>query len=80
MTITPAGARRLRLSMLVLLALAYAVFMILAAFAPGSLAGPVAVGGVTSFWFLYGIGLIWLVVLTTGIYVLAVNAAEDAGR
>ena len=80
MTITRAGARRLRLSMLVLLALAYAVFMILAAFAPASLAGPLVDGGATSFWFVYGICLIWLVVLTTGLYVLAVNAAEDAGR
>ena len=77
MTVSRAKARQLRLSMLVLLGLLYALFMVLAAFAPGLLAGPVVEGGLTSFWFLYGICLIWLVVLTTGFYVLVVNASED---
>ena len=77
MTITGAGAQQLRLWMLVLLGVAYAVFMVLAAFAPGLLAAPVLKGGLTSFWFLYGICLIWMVVAATGLYVLAVNASED---
>ncbi len=80
MIVSRAMARQLRLLMLILLGLLYAVFMIVAAFAPGLFAGPVTAGGLTSFWFLYGICLIWLVVLTTGLYVLAVNAAEDGER
>ena len=79
MTVSRAGAQQLRLSMLILLGLLYAVFMILAAFAPGLLAGPVVTGGLTSFWFLYGICLIWIVLATTVIYFLVVNASEDSG-
>ena len=64
--------------LLALLALFYAGFMIAAAFAPGLLAGPVVAGGTVSAWFLYGICLIWGVVLATGLYVFLANAEEDA--
>ena len=77
MTMSRAKVQQLRLAMLGLLGLLYAIFMIVAAFAPGLLAGPVVTGGLTSFWFLYGICLIWMVVATTGLYVLVVNATED---
>ena len=79
MTVSRAGAQQLRLSMLILLGLLYAVFMILAAFAPGLLAGPVVTGGLTSFWFLYGIFFFFIVLATTVIYFLVVNASEDSG-
>ncbi len=64
--------------LLALLAVFYAIFMIIAAFAPGLLAGPVVVGGTVSGWFLYGICLIWGVVLATGLYVYLANAEESA--
>ena len=64
--------------LLALLGFFYAVFMIIAAFAPGLLAGPVVAGGTVSGWFLYGICLIWGVVLATGLYVFLANAEENA--
>ncbi len=67
-----------RLVLLLLLGGAFAVFMTAAAFAPGLFAGPLLPGGIVSSWFLFGIGLIWAVVLTTGIYVLLANAADGA--
>lgn len=65
-------------ALLALLGLLYAGFMVAAAFAPGLFAGPVVTGGTVSYWFLYGIGLIWGVVLATGLYVLLANAEERA--
>jgi uncharacterized membrane protein (DUF485 family) len=61
-----------------LLALFYAGFMVAAAFAPGWFAGPVMAGGTVSVWFAYGLGLIWSVVLATGVYVAIANAEENA--
>ncbi len=58
------------------LGLLYAIFMVAAAFAPGWFAGPVVAGGVVSVWFVYGLGLIWGVVLATGLYVAIANAEE----
>lgn len=63
--------------LLILLGALFFLFMGLAAFAPGMLAGPVVAGGTVSLWFLYAIGLIWTSVLCTGLHVLIANAAED---
>ena len=61
-----------------LLGVLFAGFMVAAAFAPGLFAGPVFAGGTVSYWFLYGLGLIWGVVLATGLYVALANAEEGA--
>jgi uncharacterized membrane protein (DUF485 family) len=68
---------RLGFVLLVLLGALFFLFMGLAAFAPGLLAGPIVQGGTVSLWFLYAIGLIWTSVLCTGLHVLVANAAED---
>ncbi len=68
--------QRVGLVLLVFLGALFFLFMGLAAFAPGLLAGPVVAGGTASRWFLYAIGLIWTSVLCTGLHVLIANAAE----
>lgn len=68
---------RLGFVLLVLLGALFFLFMGLAGFAPGLLAGPIVPGGTVSVWFLYAIGLIWTSVLCTGLHVLIANAAED---
>ncbi len=68
---------RLGIGLLVFLGCLFFLFMGLAAFAPGLLAGPIMQGGTVSLWFLYAIGLIWTSVLCTGLHVLVANAAED---
>ena len=76
--VSQSSLRVVRLVLLLVLGAAFAVFMVVAAFAPGLFAGPLVAGGTVSFWFLFAIGLIWAVVLTTGLYVLLANAADRA--
>lgn len=68
---------RVGMILLVFLGALFFLFMALAAFAPGLLAGPVVAGGTVSLWFLFAIGLIWTSVLCTGLHVLIANAAEN---
>ena len=74
--VSPSSLHVIRLVLIVVLGGAFAVFMTAAAFAPGLFAGPVMPGGTVSYWFLFGIGLIWAVVLTTGLYVALANASD----
>lgn len=67
---------RLGLALMALLAAAYFGFIGLAAFSPATLARPVVAGGIVNWAFAYGLGVIGLGVLLTGIYVLAANRAE----
>ncbi len=78
MRVSQSNLQVVRIVMLLLLGAAFAVFVAAAAYAPGLFAGPVTAGGTVSIWFLFGIGLIWAVVLMTGFYVLLANAADRA--
>ena len=78
MRVSQASLRVVRLVLLLPLGCAFAVFVAAAAFAPDLFAGSLVPGGAVSFWFLFGIALIWAVVLTTGAYVLLANAADRA--
>ncbi len=76
MRISREGLHVVRLVMLLLLGSAFAVFVTAAGFAPGLFAAPVVAGGAVSGWFVFGLGLIWAVVLMTGAYVVLANAAD----
>ena len=78
MRVSRSSLRVVRLVLILLLGGAFAIFMTAVAFAPDLFAGPLIIGGTVSLWFLFGIGLIWSVVLTTGIYVMLANAADRA--
>ena len=78
MRVPQSSLQVVRLVMLCTLGCGFAVFMIAAAFAPELFAGPVTAGGTVSFWFVYGLGLIWAVVLMTAAYVVLANAADRA--
>ena len=78
MRVSQGSLQVIRLVMLLLLGGGFAVFVAAAAFAPGLFAGPVPAGGSVSGWFAFGLGLIWAVVLMTGVYVALANAADRA--
>ncbi len=78
MRVSQSSLHVIRVVMLLLLGAGFAVFVAAAAFAPGLFAGPVTTGGSVSVWFLFGFGLIWSVVLMTGVYVALANAADRA--
>jgi hypothetical protein len=59
--------------LMLLLIIAYFGFIGLGAFAPSVLAVPVFAGGITTWAFAYGLFVIALGVLLTGIYVLLAN-------
>ena len=67
---------RLGIALMALLALAYFGFIGLAAFSPATLARPLVTGGIVTWAFAYGLGVIALGVVLTGVYVLAANRAE----
>ena len=54
----------------------YFGFVTLCAFAPGLLARPVLVGGTVTWAFAYGLFVIVLGVVLTGLYVLVANQAD----
>lgn len=58
------------------LSVAYFGFVILCAFAPGLLARPVLAGGTVTWAFAYGLFVIVLGVVLTGLYVLVANRAD----
>jgi uncharacterized membrane protein (DUF485 family) len=58
------------------LAAAFFSFVALAAFAPATLAKPIAAGGTVTWAFACGLGVIALGVALTGLYVLIANGAE----
>ena len=58
------------------LGVAFFSFIGMAAFAPTTLAKPVAAGGIVTWAFACGLGVIALGVALTGLYVLVANSAE----
>ncbi|GJD42573.1 hypothetical protein AFCDBAGC_0411 [Methylobacterium cerastii] len=60
----------------IILMVAYFGFVAMGAFAPAVLAKPVLSGGTVNWAFAYGLFVIVLGVVLTGIYVLAVNRAD----
>lgn len=60
----------------VILMVAYFGFVSMGAFAPAMLAKPVLSGGTVTWAFAYGLFVIVLGVVLTGIYVLTVNRAD----
>ena len=67
---------RLGVTMTAVLVAAYFGFVGLSAFAPGILAKPITTGGTVTWAFAYGLGVIVLGVVLTGLYVIAANRAE----
>ena len=76
--IPDASAQSLRLgvALTAVLVAAYFGFVGLSAFAPAVLAKPIAAGGIVTWAFAYGLGVIGLGVVLTGLYVLAANRAD----
>ncbi|WP_264048219.1 DUF485 domain-containing protein [Methylobacterium flocculans] len=66
----------LGVTLTVILMAAYFGFVAMGAFAPALLAKPVLSGGTVTWAFAYGLFVIVLGVVLTGIYVLAVNRAD----
>lgn len=71
-----AQSLRLGVTLTVILTVAYFGFIGLSAFAPAILARFVATGGIVTWSFAYGLGVIVLGVVLTGLYVLAANGAD----
>lgn len=67
---------RLGVALTAVLVAAYFGFVGLSAFAPAILAKPIATGGVVTWAFAYGLGVIGLGVVLTGLYVAIANRAE----
>ena len=67
---------RLGVALTAVLSVAYFGFVGLSAFAPALLAKPIAAGGVVTWAFAYGLGVIVLGVVLTGLYVLVANGAD----
>lgn len=70
---TAAGAVNIGLPLTILMFVVYAGFILLGTFAPAVLAVPVLSGGTTTWAFVYGLFVIALGVVLTGIYVLLAN-------
>ena len=77
---TPSASRhravRLGLSLMAILMAAYFGFIGLGAFAPSVLAKPLVTGGIVTFAFGYGLTVVGLGAVLTGIYVWIANSAE----
>lgn len=71
------GAPRLGMVLTAILMVVYFGFIILGAFAPSVLAKPVLQGGTVTIAFVYGLSVIALGVVLTGIYVAISNGRED---
>ena len=71
-----AQSLRLGVALTAVLTVAYFGFVGLSAFAPALLAKPIAAGGVVTWAFAYGLGVIVLGVVLTGLYVLVANGAD----
>ena len=67
---------RLGVVLTVILSVAYFGFVGLSAFAPALLAEPIASGGVVTWSFAYGLGVIGLGIVLTGLYVLVANGTD----
>ena len=70
------GSPRLGLALTVILVIAYFGFIVLGAFAPAVLAQPLRQGGTVTVAFAYGLAVIALGVVLTGIYVLLANRMD----
>jgi uncharacterized membrane protein (DUF485 family) len=73
-------AIRLGLSLMMVLMVAYFGFIGLGAFAPSVLAKPVVSGGIVTLAFAYGLTVIGLGAVLTGVYVWITNRAELMAR
>ena len=73
---TSAQSLALGVALTAVLVAAYFGFVGLSAFAPAILAKPIAAGGTVTWAFAYGLGVIALGVVLTGLYVVVANRAE----